>query len=137
MYKRHVCKTQYGTDVYEVKGREVRDTIATGFALGCHDLQCSFIPKDEIWVEQLQDTVDMCFNANHEILERFLMDANIGTKKLSYNRAHGIVLALEKQERKTGECKPCGEFFSAAMKEHMLELLPILAALPEDFEISR
>ena len=132
MYKRLVCTTKDRMKVYEVKGREVRDSIDTDFALGCHDLRCPFIPKDEVWVEQLADTTDMCFNLNHELMEHFLMDVNIGPKKMTYNRAHGIALQLEKRERKTGQCQPCGELFSAEMKEHMLELWPLFIATEEE-----
>lgn len=126
MYKRLVCTTKDKLNVYEVKGREVRDNVNTDFALGCHDLRCPYVPKDEVWVEQLQDPVDMCFNLGHELIERFLMDVNIGPKPMTYNRAHGIALAIEARERKTGECKPCGELLSSEMKDHILELWPIL-----------
>lgn len=133
MYKRLVCTTKDGLKVYEVKGREVRDSVHTEFALGCHDLKCGFIPKDEVWVEQLQDTTDMCFNLNHEIIEHFLMGTNVGPKPMTYNRAHGIALAIEKRERQTGTCLPCGELFSAEMKEHILEFLPLFIEA-EEFE---
>ncbi len=124
MYKRQVCVTKEGVTVYEVKGREVRDSVNTDFALGCHDMRCDFIPKNAVWVEQLPDTTDMCFNLSRELMERFLMSVNIGTKKMTYNRAHGIALEVEKRSRKSGECQPCAELFSSELKEHMLEFLP-------------
>ena len=128
MYKRLVCTTKDAVNVYEVKGREVRDNVNTDFALGCHDARCSYIPPREVWVEQLQDTTDMCFNLQHELAERWLIE----TGGVPYKTAHTIALKLEKLGRKRGACEPCGELFSAEIKEHMLELLPLLIEPEEE-----
>jgi len=113
IYKRLICRSKDGASVYEVKGREIRDRVNAGFALGCHDLACDYVPKGEIWVEQLPDATDMCFNANHEITERFLMGVNISGTPLSYNKCHGIALGVEERDRKLGKCEPCGVMLSA------------------------
>lgn len=55
-----------------------------------------YIPKDEIWVEDLENKKDMYFNLQHEIYERSLMKAN---PKLSYNDAHDKAVKRETEER--------------------------------------
>jgi len=121
MYKRQVCTTKEGIKVYEVKGREIRDNVNTDFALGCHDKRCDYIPPQEVWIELLPDTTDMCYNLQHELAERWIM-AEGG---LPYRSAHSFALQMEKKARKTGKCQPCAELFSSEMKEHILELWPL------------
>ncbi len=124
MDKRLVCTTKEGLKIYEVNGREARD-LYTEFALTCSDKRCKFVPENEIWVEKLVDIDDMCFNLKRELAMRMITELGVNPRK-----ATSIAAAIEKKERKSRSCDlqdMCsGEFSSAAIKEHMLEMLPFI-----------
>jgi hypothetical protein len=124
MYKRLICKTKEGISVYEVHGREVRDDLSVEFALGGHGaVYPKFIPDNEVWVEELPDSEDQCFNINQNLAEMFLMRLGTG-----YREAHLVANKLEKRERRLGRCKPCGGAKTDSMIEEMIQT--VFAFLP-------
>lgn len=125
MNKRLVCTTKDGLKIYEVNGREVRDQFLE-FALTCCDKRCKFVPENEVWVEKLADTTDMCFNLKRELTYRLVADLGVNAKK-----TNGIAAQLEKAERRRRECDindVCrgGEFSSSSIRDHILEMLPVI-----------
>ncbi|MDD5650635.1 MAG: C39 family peptidase [Candidatus Nanoarchaeia archaeon] len=62
-----------GTKIFIVDGDFIRDNIYVDFVLGGHGYVYDFVPKDEIWVEQVQDHKDEQYNLTHEIIEYLLM----------------------------------------------------------------
>jgi len=83
-----------GYEIYEVDGYEVRE-LYTDFTEGGHPLiYDKFIPKKEIWLEKLENKVDMMCNLTHEFVEILQMQGI--SKKLNYNAAHEIAANFEK-----------------------------------------
>ena len=94
-----------GTKVFSINGNYVRDKyhkvflkdeFHDTFVLGGHDLFYSFIPKDEIWVDDMFNNFDdqlaiIC----HEATEHALMKY----KKMDYDDAHKIANDAEAKTR--------------------------------------
>lgn len=67
---------EYSSDsiqVYLVYGEFVRDIYLVAYAEGGHDLVYSFIPKGEIWIEEVLHPSERKFIILHELHERYLM----------------------------------------------------------------
>lgn len=59
--------------VWRVDGKTVRDYFLIEYAEAGHDKVYSFIPKNEIWVEEILSEEEAKFELLHELHERYLM----------------------------------------------------------------
>lgn len=84
-----------GLKLWVVDGFLVRTLIDVEFALGGNPGRYSYIPLDEIWIEDTGNSDDMSMNADHEVVEYHLM-----VEGLSYNAAHAQASARERELRK-------------------------------------
>lgn len=78
-----------------VDGKIVRCHIDPEFVLGGHDLIYTYIPSNEIWVEEKMDPCEIPFVLTHEWEERALM-----SKGATYDAAHEYALVLERMHRR-------------------------------------
>lgn len=85
-----------GTLVYIIDGKIVRDDIDTEFIGGGHHYVYSYIPKNEIWLEDLDDKDKILL---HEVREREKMQEGWGYVK-AHNRANRIESRKRTQEVK-------------------------------------
>ena len=100
-------KIAKGVKVYIVDGDFIRSNINCDYVEGGHGYVYDYVPKDEIWVEDLENRKDMYFNLQHEIYERDLMKAD---PKLSYDDAHDKAVARETIQRHKLDPEYTGEF---------------------------
>ena len=84
-----------GMKIFLVDGRAVREKLDPDFVLGGHWLIYPYIPKNEIWIDNVQDRRDTIFTFIHEIHEALLMK-----KGMRYDNAHDWALAAEKTARR-------------------------------------
>lgn len=82
--------TTDGVKVYVVRGRLVR-VIDSDFTAGGHALVYSYIPKDEVWIDDAVVPEDRPFDLYHELLECRRMDQ----EGLSYRVAHAYAIRKE------------------------------------------
>lgn len=78
-----------------VKGSIVRKHIDPKFLLGGHGHVYSYIPENEIWLDNAQGKKEFKYTLAHELHEAKLMKGGMG-----YNSAHDFALAAEKHERR-------------------------------------
>lgn len=91
--KSTILKDLSDVKIVYIDGNEVRNERDIEFALGGHYYRYSFIPQDEIWIEQtLKDSDDEVPIIVHEIVERLLMKNN----GASYDEAHESANTIEK-----------------------------------------
>lgn len=76
-------KESAGLKIWFVDGKAVRDYCDVEYAEGGHDLVYSYIPKNEIWIENSLSTRETQFIVLHELHERNLM-----SKGKDYHHAH-------------------------------------------------
>lgn len=71
--------------IYLVDGEQIRNEIDVDFVNGGNGaIYPSYIPRDEIWIDDAQHALDRTATALHELIERDLMLHH----GLSYDRAH-------------------------------------------------
>ena len=80
--------------VVKVDGEEVRKNHYADFVMGGNPSRYPFIPKDEVWVEEVSDPRTMALATVHELAEHKLMQDG-----KTYDEAHDICLALETKLR--------------------------------------
>ncbi|MEK7102393.1 MAG: hypothetical protein AAB912_02035, partial [Patescibacteria group bacterium] len=78
-----------------VNGAIVRKYIDPYFSLGGHHFVYSYIPKNEIWIDDLNYPEDQEFTIIHELHERTLM-----ARGMDYHSAHDYALAEERYHRR-------------------------------------
>lgn len=78
-----------------VDGAIVRKYIDPYFFLGGHDLVYSYIPKNQIWIDDKNYPKDHSFTIIHELHERALM-----ARGMDYNSAHDYAIAEERYHRR-------------------------------------
>ena len=78
-----------------VRGKIVRQYLDPKFLLGGHGYVYSYIPRNEVWIDDAQDKKEMKYSLTHELYE-----ANLMKKGMDYNSAHDFALAAEKYERR-------------------------------------
>ncbi|MCK6462312.1 MAG: hypothetical protein L6Q29_00605 [Candidatus Pacebacteria bacterium] len=76
--------------IWLVDGKLVRDFFLVEYAEGGHDKVYSFIPKNEIWIDEVLSPEERKFIILHELRERFLM--SLGKK---YSEAHKSATLVE------------------------------------------
>lgn len=75
-----------GTKIFIVDGPYVREKYFIDYVEGGHGYVYTFIPKDEIWIEKMENQVDQGMNLLHEMYEMTLMKY-VPSKK-GYDPAH-------------------------------------------------
>ncbi len=84
--------------VWLVSGYLVRSLFNPSFTAGGHDKVYSFVPKDEIWIDNTIASKDWGFDILHELYERRLMSKNKNIrKKVNYNESHEKAILLEQK----------------------------------------
>lgn len=81
--------------VWLVDGSLVRSIYLLGYAEGGHDVVYSWIPKNEIWLEESLKHEERAFIVLHELHERYLMIS----QKMSYADAHHGATIVEDHYR--------------------------------------
>lgn len=92
---------EYSTDslhVYLVYGEFVRDLYLVGYSEGGHDLVYSFIPRGEVWIEEVLHPSERKFIILHELHERYLM-----SEGKDYPNAHKGATIIEDHFRENPE----------------------------------
>lgn len=84
-----------GLKIFHVDGSIVRKHIDPEFIFGGHDLVYDYVPKNEVWLDELMDPLDLPHVLLHETTERKHME-----KGMSYDAAHDIATAFEKASRR-------------------------------------
>ncbi|MBI5138788.1 MAG: hypothetical protein HZA95_03240 [Candidatus Vogelbacteria bacterium] len=98
-----------GLKYVKVDGSVVRKFIDPEFIQGGHGIVYDFVPKDEVWVDAINDVAELDFIYHHELLERRLME-----KGDIYDNSHDAALAAERKERReAGACYPGDEKYVA------------------------
>lgn len=88
-----------GTTIWVVLGTFVRDNYDVDFVMGGHGLvYAKYIPKDEIWLEDMARSEDDALDLAHEIVEYILI--KYGPLK-NYDKAHEATAVIEGLCRKT------------------------------------
>jgi hypothetical protein len=105
LQKKLIGKIWDGTKIFLVCGKYVRDKIYTDFTEGGHGYVYNFIPKNEIWVEELPNKNDMDNVIAHEIYEYTLMRY----LKIDYESAHDKATSVEKVIRTNNPEHKCEE----------------------------
>lgn len=78
-----------------VDGAIVRQYLDPEFVLGGHSLVYDYVPKNEIWVDALQDPREVPYLILHEITEY-----NHMIKGMNYDQAHDIATAYDKAQKR-------------------------------------
>jgi len=94
--KKNFIGNKAGINIWLVDGELVRDFWYIDFTAGGHDLVYSWIPKNEIWIDDDLKEDEICFTILHEFIERILMN-----KGDSYLNAHQKALEIEFNKRQT------------------------------------
>ncbi len=84
-----------GCKIFVVDGPHVRGNFFVDYVEGGHGYVYNWIPKDEIWIEDLPDEVDQGINLMHEIYEYTLMKY----VKKDYDKAHECTACVEAMVR--------------------------------------
>jgi len=98
-WKKEWGKIWDGTTVYIVDGTYVRDHYDVDFVMGGHGyVYATYIPKNEIWLENMVRSEDDALDLAHEIIEYILMKYKVIS---GYDPAHGATAQIEGLCRKT------------------------------------
>jgi hypothetical protein len=88
-----------GLSVWLVDGEIVRGIYRLEYGYGGHDLVYHFIPRNEVWVEEVLDPHERKIILLHEVHERFLMSQ----EKKDYLHAHEGASIIEMHYRKQSD----------------------------------
>lgn len=102
-WKRLWGKLWDGTEIYVVDGPYVREQYFVDYVEGGHGYVYTWIPKNEIWIEDMMDPIDQALNLLHEIYEYTLMKY---TKIKTYDEAHKDTALVESLIREAMANKP-------------------------------
>jgi hypothetical protein len=105
-----------GITVWLVHGDKVRDFYKSDFIEGGHGYIYSWIPNDEIWLEDGMHESEIPCILLHEFLERTLMKY----KSMKYEKAHNQASKTEFTERR---CKFTKQQALGLTKEKVLEMI--------------
>ena len=84
--------------VWRIDGSIVRALYMVDYADGGHDLVYDFVPKNEIWIEEVLNENERKFILLHEMHERYLM-----SQGKDYHHAHEGATIIEAHYRKNPE----------------------------------
>lgn len=88
--KKILSKYEGKVKIWLVDGKMIRDFLLVDFAAGGHDKVYAFIPKDEIWIDEVLHLNEIKFIVLHELSERRFMSE--GDK---YSEAHKRATLIE------------------------------------------
>jgi hypothetical protein len=89
-----------GRKVFVVSGTDVRDKVYTNWTEGGNDSAYPWMPKGELWIEDVESNRDKIADLLHEAMEQKAMQE----KGISYDEAHEKYgLPAERKYRATGE----------------------------------
>ena len=88
-----------------VRGEGVRRELDPEFVFGGNGFVYDYVPKNEVWIDVKVDPKEIPFVLLHELTERKLMMS----EKKSYDVAHDMAVAVEKEERRTHGAKYPGD----------------------------
>jgi hypothetical protein len=91
-----------GLKIFLVDGNAVRNQFNPDFTKGGHNLAYKFIPKDEIWIENVGGPQEMKDILAHELYEHLEMQE----EGKSYKEAHGDATQIEDALREFDKMKP-------------------------------
>jgi len=83
-----------------VDGFLVRSLIFLDFTHGGHDFVYRFVPKNEVWIDDVISSKDLKYVLVHELRERRLMKKGMKYNNAHYNFASKIELYLRKNPKK-------------------------------------
>lgn len=95
-WKKYVDDLWDGTKIYFVDGQYIRNNFFVDFTMGGHGYRYKFIPKNEIWFEDMLKDEDDIMDLIHEIIEYILMKY----QNEPYNKAHPKAANVEDILRK-------------------------------------
>ena len=99
LWKQKLCTLWNGWVIYVVNGTYVRDNYFDDWVEGGNFQADKFIPKGEIWLEELQDPVDLVESLVHEIIECMIMSYKLADKN-DYDDAHDATNTVSRAVRK-------------------------------------
>ena len=99
--KKEYITTFNGKKIYIVDGKYVRLHNDIDFLDGGHHLVYSFIPDDEIWIDDQQSPEEAYYTTIHELAENKLME----DKGMDYEAAHNIASRIEHRARQNEEAE--------------------------------
>ena len=91
-----LIRVEDGVKIYLVDGELVRDKLCIDYTMGGHHYRYSFIPENEVWIDNEMDEDDIEATIKHEMHERTLMKG----QKMGYDKAHARSSNIEKAFRK-------------------------------------
>jgi hypothetical protein len=94
-HKKFIYKTGKGLNVWITDGELVRDVYFIDFTEGGHDKVYSFIPPNEVWIDDDIPPGEIDYIILHELHERYLMSGG-----MVYDEAHELSSSLELSCRK-------------------------------------
>ncbi len=89
--------------IWVVDGFLVRSLFFLDFTHGGHDLVYKFVPKNEVWIDDVTSLKDLKYVLIHELHERRLMKKGMKYNNAHYNFASKIELYLRKHPKKINE----------------------------------
>ena len=102
------CRVK-GLTVHAVSGPKIRDHLSVEFAAGGHGYVYKYVPKDEVWIEDINTLRDQRMVLAHELIEREFMKVRGWT----YKKAHALANKLEQLLR--NGAPPMATFFAFMM----------------------
>lgn len=87
-------KTKDGVEIWKIDGKHIRDTVDIDFVHGGHGFVYSFVPKNEVWIDNDVIPKEVEYVLLHELFERSLM-----AKGFDYEHAHIKASEIEKEAR--------------------------------------
>ena len=108
VYRMHMGMRD-GFDIWIVDGGVVRREIYPEFLFGGNPQRYLFVPRREIWIDNVVAAEEFGYTVAHELRERNLM----AHKKVSYENAHRVALDLERAMRRSDD---------SSAREHEKEL---------------
>lgn len=90
IHKKKLAKYANGLVVWLVRGELVRDFCFDDYTEGGHDKVYTFVPKDEVWIDDDLNEEERAFVLLHEVHERRLMAGG-----MDYHHAHASASRME------------------------------------------
>lgn len=102
VHKKLLKKYSKKVKIWIVDGKFVRDLFSVDFEKGGHDLFYSFIPKNEVWIDDDVESREIRFILIHELHERKLMSG--GMKYIiAHRNANKVEFHCRKNPKETDE----------------------------------
>lgn len=88
--RRYQLPDYWGYKIFVVRGELVRDELDREFSSGANGRRCSYVPDDEIWLDDELPTQE-----HAAILRREAVEANLRTQGMSGDQARGFASKAE------------------------------------------